>query len=169
MEWFTVFLGIVLAMSYSCHVLYLCMVVTPLLHLMLLLLHQCSQLFSVHGWRRTVVSCAIDMFNGILVHIKGEGPPLHPCCHHGSMPSLLPKILRSGRWSVTSIMDSHTGIGGNDISQTPGPNPPIQSVHKHVQAWRACMMHMQWVSDCHHSLCAPNTCPNHTLMHHKIV
>ena len=50
-------------------------------------------------------------------------------------------------------MADHTGIDENDVPQTP-LTPHVQSVHNLVQAWKVCVMHMQWAAGCHHSLCA---------------
>ena len=66
-------------------------------------------------------------------------------------------------------MDDHKGIGENNVPQTPGLTPHVQSVHKLIQAWRVCVMHMQWASGCHHPLCALNTRPNHMPTCHKTV
>ena len=38
-------------------------------------------------------------------------------------------------------MADHTGIDENDIPQTPGLTPHVQSVHNLVQAWKVCVMH----------------------------
>ena len=43
-------------------------------------------------------------------------------------------------------MADHTGIDENDVPQTPGLTPHVQSVHNLVQAWKVCMMQMQWAA-----------------------
>ena len=65
-------------------------------------------------------------------------------------------------------MGDHTGIGENDVPQTPKLIPHIQFVHMLAQVWKECVMHMQWAFGYHLSLHALNMHQAHMLMHHII-
>ena len=75
------------------------------------------------------------MFNAILVCTKGEGPPLHPCWVYPA------KSYRGDDGLSLVQMANHVGIDENDVPQTPGLTPHVQSVHNLVQAWKVCVMH----------------------------